>query len=148
MQCQGDCICCSLCRTLVYLHKSLQNDISIWIKCRSRSCKAFLVWCREILVSVLSGWFVCMCLWVYVWEMVDSGGEEGASCSLQSRRKGRLLSRGSASWVCCWPDQLAVCLAGVWHITTKGFGQTSDCTALINPPIWVDLHSPSSLSLS
>lgn len=32
------------------------------------------------------------------------------------------------------------CLAGVWHITTKGFGQTEDCTALINPPVWDDLQ--------
>lgn len=66
---------------------------------------------------------------------------------MSCRGKQRLLGRGSASWVCCWPDQLAVCLAGVWHITTKGLRQTGDCTARINPPIWLDLHL-FSLSLS
>lgn len=75
---------------------------------------------------------VCVCV------CVKNGGwwwEEGVWAAVYTEQE--LLSRGSASWVCCWPDQLAVCLVGVWHITTKGSGQTDDCTALINPPIWV-----------
>lgn len=48
--------------------------------------------------------------------------------------KNRLLGRSSASSVCCWPDQLARCLPGVWHVTTKGLGRTGDRAALINPP--------------
>lgn len=39
------------------------------------------------------------------------------SCSLQSKGKDRLLGRGAASRVCCWPDQLAQLLSsgGVAH---------------------------------
>lgn len=57
--------------------------------------------------------------------MCEKGWGGGWAAVYRAEGKERLLSRGSASWVCCWPDQLAVCLAGVWHITTKGFGQTA-----------------------
>lgn len=92
--------------------------------CDPERCVLFLGCQADVCVCV----FVCVC---GEWRM--EVGRGSVSCSLQSTGKERLLSRGSASWVCCWPDQLAVCLAGVWHITTKGFGQTGDCTALINP---------------
>lgn len=94
-----------------------------WLWCEAQRC---------VFVSALLSW--CLC--------VRNGGHSGGKreCELQSTEQKRLLSRGSASRVCCWPDQLAVCLAGVWHITTKGFGQTGDCTVLIYPPIWLHLH--------
>lgn len=80
----------------------------------------------------------CLCSVCMMWKALRRWEKASGSCSTQSR--GKLLSLGSTSWVCCWPDQLAVCLAGVWHITTKGFGQTGDCTALIKPPQFESIY--------
>lgn len=94
----------------------------------------FSMWYIEVCFvwSGLSDWrvYVCVC----VWRMVQAAGRGSASCSLLGRKKGRFLSRGSASWVCCWPDQLAVCLAGVWHITTKGLGADRPLHSSYQPP--------------
>ncbi len=38
----------------------------------------------------------------------------------------------SAGRVCCWPDQLAVCPTGVWHITTKSL-TVKQATAEVSP---------------
>lgn len=92
-----------------------------------------VVWASEVCFCFCSVKLMLVCEeWRTQW------WEEGVWAAVY--RAERLLSRGSASRVCCWPDQLAVCLAGVWHITTKGFGQTGDCTVLIYPPIWAHLH--------
>lgn len=49
-------------------------------------------------------------------------------------RAGSLLCalQRSAGRVCCWPDQLAVCLTGVWHITTKSL-TVKQATAEVSP---------------
>lgn len=116
----------------------IQFFYSQCFKYGSRSHKVFsrVVWrCSVFFLLCQDDAFVCV--------RVPKGVERwDVSCSTQIRGRQWFLSRGSASWVCCWPDQLAVCLAGVWHIITKGYGQTGDCTVLINPPIWLDLYLP------
>lgn len=80
--------------------------------------------------------FLCVRLRAVGLLLLRGGGEGGGeAAAARHTGKNRLLGRSSASSVCCWPDQLARCLPGVWHVTTKGLGRTGDGADLINPPI-------------
>lgn len=63
----------------------------------------------------------CACACVYV-------------CELQrEREREMLLSLGSASWVCCWPDQLAVCLWGCGTSQQRALGRQATAQRLSTP---------------